>query len=109
VGFSGPLDRAVISTPLAVGIEGESRQNDPMGRPRLVDGRLERRLERLLDAGVSQGDAAKVVGVSLRTVNRWVAAKRARTTSDREPETLDQLLARYEAKFEEEPTTSRDW
>jgi hypothetical protein len=86
-----------------------------MGRPRVVTGRTEQRLERLLDAGVPQELAAKVVGVSLRTVSRWVAAKRARTTSEPEPDSIDELLARLDAKFEEqllapeEPPTSRDW
>jgi hypothetical protein len=52
------------------------------GRPTVLTTRVRHQLERLLDVGVSQVVAGRAVGVSTRTVARFVAQRR-----QAEPET----------------------
>jgi hypothetical protein len=61
-----------------------------MGRHRAITGARERELAALLDAGVTQQRAAELLGVGLRTVNRW-AGERARSAGA--GETLEEILA----------------
>jgi Homeodomain-like domain len=60
-----------------------------VGRPQAVTGRREQQLERLLAVGVSQQVAADALGVSRRTVCRWVAARRRAA----EPKPIDELIS----------------
>ena len=60
------------------------------GRPSVVTKRVEHQLETLLAAGVTQQVAAKALGISVRTIGRYVAERRPVN-----PETLDQLLAEF--------------
>jgi hypothetical protein len=57
------------------------------GRPTVITAKIDRQLEALLDAGVTQGVAASALGIGRRTVTRWVARRR------RSPETLEELVA----------------
>jgi transcriptional regulator with XRE-family HTH domain len=59
------------------------------GRPRVLDAEGEATLDALLEAGLDQASAARAVGCSTRTVQRFEARRRA--TPD-PPQSLDALL-----------------
>jgi transcriptional regulator with XRE-family HTH domain len=62
------------------------------GRPRALTAEQEHQLEHLVDAGIPHEHVARAMGVSRRTVARVLARRRA----EREPQTLDELLASIE-------------
>jgi hypothetical protein len=62
------------------------------GRPRALTAEQEHTLEQLVDAGIPHATVARAMGVSRRTVVRVLARRRAQ----REPQTLDELLASIE-------------
>ena len=51
------------------------------GRPAVLDGKAEGRLVKLLAEGKSQGECAKVLGLSVRTIGRVVARIKASDNS----------------------------
>ena len=66
-------------------------QNRAMaGRPTVVTPKIERELEVMLALGIRQEVAARALGISTRTVGRYVAERRPVN-----PETLDELLVEF--------------
>jgi transcriptional regulator with XRE-family HTH domain len=60
------------------------------GRPRVLDAEGEATLDAILDAGLDQASAAAALGISIRSVQRYEAARRRRP---KPPQDLDSLLA----------------
>ena len=67
-----------------------------VGRPRALTPQMERQLDRLLAAGVTQGVAARAVGVSRRTVQRQVKDRRDGSS----PVEFDELIEQASASVD---------